>query len=303
MSIPAEQMDAYFKSGGKDESAVTKMREVIPEPAPEPIEAPIEPAKPVVEPAKPAVAAEPDKPIPDVKFVPLEALQEERAEKKQLRQELEQFRAWQKQMEPLIAQIPKQEQAQAPDPQTDPFGYQNWALQQLGQQVQETNQWRQQQVQQAQAQEQANRVLSWASTQAKSFEATQPEYPNAYKFATDARDKEYQAMGITDPAMRNALIEQDTARVINHAAQSGLNPAELIFNFAKVRGFTPKGANPAQGALDPNAATKIAKGQAAAPKLDKGGSTADGEMTAKDLANINDPAEFEKQWKKLFGKK
>lgn len=300
MSIPAEQIDAFFKSGGTDESVVTKMREVIPEPAQEPVEQPVEAPKVETKVEAPKIE---EKPIPDIKFVPLEALQEERAEKKQLRQELEQFRQWQKQMEPLIAQIPKQEQAQAPDPTTDPFGYQNWALQQLGQQVQETNQWRQQQIQTAQAQEQSNRVLGWASQQAKSFEATQPEYPNAYKFASEARDKEYQDLGISDPADRNALIEQDTARIISHAAQNGLNPAELIFRFAVGRGFQAKGQNKAQGALDPNALDKIAKGQAAAPKLDKGGSMADGEMSAKDLANINDPEEFEKQWKKIFGKK
>ncbi len=305
MSVSAEQMNKFFETKGSDESLVTTLREAIPAPvetAPEP-EAPEVPreTKPEVKVDKPAVTE--DKPIPDVKFVPLEALQEERAEKKQLKEELRQFREWQAGVQEQLKQLPAAQQAQAPDPNTDPFGYQNWALQQLGGTVQEINQWRQQQQTQAQAQEQANRVLGWATQQAKAFEASQPEYSNAYKFATESRDKEYQALGFTDPAMRNALIEQDTARIIQHAAQNGLNPAELIFNFAKTRGFAPKDQNPAQGALDPNAQEKIARGQAAAPKLDKGGSTADGEMTAKDLANINDPAEFEKQWKKLFGKK
>lgn len=304
MSVSADQMDKFFQSKGTDESLVTTLREAIPAPvetAPEP-EAPEVPreTKPEVKVDKPAVTE--DKPIPDVKFVPLEALQEERAEKKQLKEELRQFKEWQSSVQEQLKQLPAAQQAQAPDPNTDPFGYQNWALQQLGGTVQEINQWRQQQQTQAQAQEQANRVLGWASQQAKAFEASQPEYPNAYKFATEARSKEYQAMGISDPAMINQLIEQDTARIISHAAQNGLNPAELIYKFAELRGFAGKGKT-AQGALDPNAQAKIAAGQAAAPKLDKGGSTADGEMTAKDLANINDPAEFEKQWKKLFGKK
>lgn len=299
MSIPAEQMDAFFKSGGTDESVVTKMREVIPEPAPEPVEQPVEAPKVETKVEAPKVE---EKPIPEAKFVPLEALQEERAEKKQLKAELEQFKQWQAGVQEQLKRIPAAEQAQAPDPQTDPFGYQNWALQQLGGTVQEINQWRAQQQQQAQVQAQTQQVLGWASQKAKEFEASQPEYPNAYKFATEARDKEYQALGFTDPLMRSQLIERDTAGIIQHAAQNGLNPAELIFNFAKIRGFAPKGTT-AQTALDPNALEKISKGQAAAPKLDKGGSTADGEMSAKDLANINDPAEFEKQWKKIFGKK
>lgn len=305
MSIPAEQMDAYFKSGGTDEAAVTKMREVIPEPAPITPETPDVPQETKVETKveKPAVTPTEDKPIPEAKFVPLEALQEERAEKKQLKAELEQFKQWQSQVQEQLKQIPAAQQAQAPDPNIDPFGYQNWALQQLGSTVQDINQWRQQQQQQAQVAAQANQILGWASQQARAFEITQPEYPNAYKFATDARDKEYQALGFTDPAVRNQLIEQDTARIIQHAAQNNLNPAELIFKFAEARGFQVKGKTQAQAALDPNAAAKIAAGQAAAPKLDKGGTIADGEMTAKDLANINDPEEFEKQWKKIFGKK
>lgn len=304
MSVSAEQMNKFFETKGSDESLVTTLREAIPEPAP--VETEIEVShetKPEVKVEKPAITTETEKPVPEAKFVPLEALQEERAEKKQLKAELEQFKQWQAGVQEQLKRIPAAEQAQAPDPQTDPWGYQNWALQQLGSTVQEINQWRQQQQIQAQTQENANRVLGWASQQAKAFEASQPEYPNAYKFATEARSKEYQAMGISDPAMINQLIEQDTARIISHAAQNGLNPAELIYKFAELRGFAGKGKTQAQQALDPNAQAKIAAGQAAAPKLDKGGSTADGEMTAKDLANINDPAEFEKQWKKLFGKK
>lgn len=302
MSVSAEQVEKFFQTKGSDDGLNTTLREAIPAP----VETAPEPEAPEPQAEQPKIEApkvEADKPIPDVKFVPLEALQEERAEKKQLKEELRQFKEWQAGVQEQLKQLPAAQQAQAPDPNVDPFGYQNWALQQLGGTVQEINQWRQQQQTQAQAQEQANRVLGWASQQAKAFEASQPEYPNAYKFASESRDKEYQALGFTDPAMRNALIEQDTARIIQHAAQNGLNPAELIFRFAETRGFQAKGKTQAQNALDPNAQAKIAAGQAAAPKLDKGGSTADGEMTAKDLANINDPEEFEKQWKKLFGKK
>jgi len=51
------------------------------------------------------------------RFVPLQALQEERAEKKQLREELRQYREWQAQLTQRLQQVPLQMQASpAPDP-------------------------------------------------------------------------------------------------------------------------------------------------------------------------------------------
>lgn len=43
--------------------------------------------------------------------------------------------------------------------------------------------------------------------------------------------------------------------------------------------------------------------QAAGGELNQGGATGDEEMTAKDLSGITDPDEFEKAWKKVFGKR
>ena len=43
--------------------------------------------------------------------------------------------------------------------------------------------------------------------------------------------------------------------------------------------------------------------QAAGAKLNQGGATGEGELSAKDLAGITDPEEFEKAWKRVFGKR
>lgn len=317
--------EAFFKSGGTDEAAVTKIREetnipvILPDaPAEEPIAAPS--SDEITQPAKVA-KAEPNpeevakasadsekarqKLLADLGAVPLAALQEARAEAKALKQQQAEFNAWKQQIEPILAQLPKAEQEQAPDPNTDPFGYQNWALGKLGTTVQEMQTWRQQQEQTARANEQTQRVLSWASQQAQAFQAKTPDFGDAYAFAKDSLTKELSALGYDQGAI-DAELENRQAQIIHAAAlrtQQGIptNPAELVYNYAKVRGFT--GKQQASNALDPNAAAKIAAGQAQSPKMDKGGQTADGELTAKDLANIKDPAEFEKQWAKIFGKK
>lgn len=310
--------EAFFKSGGTDEAAVTKLREetnipvMLPKTSAEEtaettsVET-TQPAKtePEIKPeevAKASVESEKarQKLLADLGAVPLAALQEARAEAKALKQQQAEFNAWKQQIEPILAQLPKAEQEQAPDPNTDPFGYQNWALGKLGTTVQDMQRWRQEQEQQAQAQAQTQRVLNWASQQAQAFQKATPDFPDAYNFAKEGRTKELLALGY-DPTAIDSALEQEQAQIIYYAAQNGKNPAELVYNYAKARGF--QGKQPATSALDPNAAAKIAAGQAQAAKMNQGGQTAEGEMTPKDLANIKDPVEFEKQWAKIFGKK
>src|SRR5579859_6803039 len=72
----------------------------------------------------------PDKESREERFVPLQALQEERAEKKQLRDELRLYREWQAQLtQRLQQQMPVQKEArEVPDPETKPLEYINHDL-------------------------------------------------------------------------------------------------------------------------------------------------------------------------------
>jgi len=142
---------------------------------------------------------------------------------------------------------------------------------------------------------------SWATSQEREFAKGQPEYHDAYRYATEARDKELQALGYSDPTVRSGIVRSNTAEIINNAMQQGRNPAELVWEYARARGFAPKST---RAAGDAEAPAKIAAGlQAAGGKLNKGGASGEGEMNAKDLAGINDPEEFEKAWKRVFGKR
>jgi hypothetical protein len=236
------------------------------------------------------------------RFVPLQALQEERAEKKQLREELRQYREWQAQLAQRLQQMPIQRQGQqVPDPQTKPLDYINHVLGNVQATTAELQQWRQQQEQAAQQRAAVQQATDWASAQEQEFAKGQPEYHEAYRYAADARDKELQALGYTDPAARAAIVRQNTAEIINNAIQQSRNPAELVWEYAQARGYTPK-AKRSSGNTD--AHSKIAAGlQAAGAKLNQGGATGDAELSAKDLANISDPEEFEKAWQKIFGKR
>ena len=229
----------------------------------------------------------------DGKFVPLQALQEERAEKKRLREELKAYREWQAQLAERLRQMPAAKPApEAPDPGTRPLDYINHVLSAMQASTTELQQWRQQQEQAAQESAQ------WAAAQEREFAKGEPEYPEAYRYAAELRDRELQALGYTDPMVRANILRMNTAEIVNNAAQQGRNPAELVWEYARSRGFAPKAACKAE------AQAKIAAAlQAGGAKLNQGGATGEGELSAKDLAGISDPEEFEKAWKKVFGKR
>jgi hypothetical protein len=238
------------------------------------------------------------------RFVPLQALQEERAEKKHLREELRQYREWQSQLAQRLQQMPASQPSQAPtapDPQTRPLEYINHVLGNMQNTTAELQQWRQQQEAAAQQRVAVQQYASWATSQEREFAKQEPEYHDAYRHAAEARDKELQALGYADAAVRANIVRMNTAEIINNAIQQGRNPAELVWEYARARGFTPKGGRKGGNA---EAQAKIAAGlQAAGGKLNQGGATGEGEMSARDLSGITDPDEFEKAWKRVFGRK
>ncbi len=288
----------FFESGGQDVPDALLERPAAEEAGPGP-HAPLEEApaeRPVAESSAPNASES-----REGRFVPLQALQEERAEKKQLREELRQYREWQAQLAQRLQQMPAPVPPQAPDPQTRPLDYINHVLGNMQSTTAELQQWRQQQEAAAQQRTAMQQTADWARAQESEFSKEQPEYHDAYRYAAEARDRELQALGYGDPAARANIIRMNTAEIINNAMSQGRNPAELVWEFARARGFTPKSGRRGGTA---EAQAKIAAGlQAAGGKLNQGGSGGDGELQAKDLAGISDPEEFEKGLEKVFGKR
>jgi hypothetical protein len=293
----SEVESRFFESGGQDVAPSLTEEQPAPQDG-EGTDAALEPEAIASTVAKDA----PDKDAREGRFVPLQALQEERAEKKQLRDELRQYREWQAQLtQRLQQQVPANPQREVPDPQTKPLEYINHVLGNMQASTAELQQWRQQQELDSQQRSALRQYASWATSQEREFAKSQPEYHDAYRYAAEARDKELQALGYSDPAARSGIVRSNTAEIIHNAMQQGRNPAELVWEYARARGFAPRSARTAG---DAEASAKIAAGlQAAGGKLNKGGAGGEGEMSAKDLAGINDPDEFEKAWKRVFGKR
>ncbi len=304
-----EAESKFFESRGQD------VAPSLSEGAPGPEEAPTDKVD-ASERGEATVTETPARAERDERFVPLKALQEERAEKKQLREELKAYREWQAQLAQRLQQTPftqgQQAQQSMPDPQQDPLGYINHVLGNVQNSTAELQQWRKQQEQAAQQRAAVHQYASWATAQEQEFAKSQPEYHDAYRYAAEARDRELKALGYDDPNQRAAIVRTNTAEIIHNAMQQGRNPAELVWEYARARGFTARrersamdggaGRGTRDGSVD--GAAKIAAGmQVAGGKLNQGGVAGEGELSARDLAGITDPEEFEKAWKRVFGKK
>lgn len=174
--------------------------------------------------------------------VPLPALQEERAKRREATQRAQDFERQLAEQarfnQQLLARIAQGQQPQAPDPNADPFG----AVIHTTQQTQaELRQIRQEQAQRDAWQNQQQQYQNFVGA-VKAHEATfaqqQPDYPEAIKFAKEARISEYKAMGLSADQARQRL-SNDEHELVQWAFQSGENPAKAAFDWAVARGYVP----------------------------------------------------------------
>ena len=252
--------------------------EAAPEPKPEP----------VAEQAK--VETEAEKPEKQ-NFVPQQALHEERKTRQELQREFEQYKS---QTEERLRQIAERinPPQQPPSVDEDPIG----ALKATQAELQQFREFAQQQQQESQARQQIQTIATRAAALEREFVTKTPDYNEASAHLIQSRDAELQMLGMADPMQRQQTIQMETMALANMAIQNNQNPAELVYTLARQRGFTPKQAEAAAQAVNPEAEklNRIAEGQQAGQSLGSAtGSPPPAEVSAKVLANMSDE-EFDK---------
>lgn len=257
-------LDEFLGAAGVNE-AQAELEADTNEPAPQ------EAAKPEPEPA-PQEAAKPEpepatQEAPEDKRVPLAALHEERRKRQELQAKLEAY-------ERAIQEAQQQYDNQNTDP-----------AQKLEQQQQEL------QAQQAALQEQLAqmRVLD---EYRRSAQAAGEGFQPAYQHLLRARDAELRALGVLDDAQRMQALQQEEFALAQMAIQNGRNPAELIMELAKARGYQNRGEAQAEVR---KAGLEAAKTVAQATKA-----PSENADDAESLLNIDDDEEFNRAWSKLM---
>lgn len=148
-----------------------------------------------------------------------------------------------------------------------------------------------QQLENNQRQHQEAAVINSYRQSAAVFAQENPDFNDAYSHFINSRRQELQAMGYAPNEAQNILQQEEFAAAIR-AMQNETNPAAMIYEAAKVRGY--KKAEPQNS----DKMKTIEKGVQASRV--SGGSPIAGNVTLESLAEMSDE-EFSKNWDKLIG--
>lgn len=286
-------------------------------------------------PAEPAIPENPDAPVVEQegdgsqardergKFVPHQALHQERLARKEAQEQLRALSEKQAILEDrwntiLKLQDKPQEEAKGPpDPNEDIFGAIKWQQEQfLADRKAREDEQRQQQEYHKQTQ--AEREISgyWQSS-VQDYASREPDFTNAAGWLSDFRHKQLEVLATIEPSMatpaaRNAQIDMELKQIIAVAKERGQNPAEIVHQLAKGWGYTgaqqQEQANPNQEIVD--SLSRLEKAQQASRTLASSGGKSPGDnMTAEAILSMSndefsrwssDPAN-ERLFKKIMG--
>lgn len=233
------------------------------------------------------------------KYVPHGALHEERMRRKELQAEIERIREESKQQSQMMQQVLAQlKQKQEPEPTLDDdpvayFQHENEKLRQKLESLGQTVEQRQEQDTQAQ---QINNLVSAYRKSAQSFAETTPDFTDAYTHLVTLRANELKALG-HDPSEIEMVLQREEMGLAASALQQGVNPAERIYELAKVRGYKKAEANTE---ANTEKIKTLEKGVKAAKPTS--GAPQGGEITLEYLAEVADTMdakEFNELWAKF----
>jgi hypothetical protein len=229
--------------------------------------------------------AEKTEPKPD-RVVPLGALHEERARRKELQAKVDK-------MEQTFAKLTERlnPQPQIPAFEENPAAHLQAKTQQLEQQIQQQNETVQQaearRAQEAQLAQFDNAYQSAAMQYAKQT----PEFTDAYQHLIASRHQAYEQMGV-DPGEYVERLKHEERQIAHTAFTLGVNPGALLHNLATAAGWKPKPQKqtPNLEVVAKGVQTKSLSGVSGKPTSN---------MTLEALAEMNDE-DFDKNWDKLI---
>lgn len=142
-------------------------------------------------------------------------------------------------------------------------------------------------------------LRNWGSAQEIAFQRQEPAYNVAMDYLRANRDEELAELGITDPARRQQVINEDITTIAQTARRDGVNFAERLYKQAVRRGFQkapPAVAAPAAPVIPPldaelaavDRAARIEEGRANATTIGSLGAAPARTMSVEQILNLPD---------------
>lgn len=288
-TITDSQIDEFFDNGGKFKDPDKPKKAKKAEKQPEVVETPEKEAK-----ADEATQPEEEKKdSKEDKKVNYGALHEERQRRK-----AEAARASKIEAEFAEYKAKYQPQQQQYQPQNP--------LEVIALRQQQIDQYLTKQEQDRQKQAEDNAFREKYSASAEAFKQDAPDFTDAYNFLVESRLSELQTIGWS-PEDANRILVEDEKGIVNLAYQNEVNPAERIYNLAKMRGYQGKQAEPQVDNTQIEAKLDtIIKGQMSNKTLPPASKAVSKDLTAEAIAamdiDVMGSSDFDSAWNKLFGR-
>lgn len=217
-------------------------------------------------------AEQANEPEPGKKTVPLEALHEERAKRKEEARRNQLLEERLTALADRLSQPPVPQKAVEVEPEPDPDDFGG----QLMHKLTRLEKWQEEQRKQAESQQQEygqrqqlNRLIETAQIQTKQFMEEAPDYGDAYQHYRTNRAAELETLGL-QPGQINQQMNREELQFIARAQQQGQSAPEIIYKLAKARGYTGVKAelpNQQQAKKEPPRSVSAMSGKSTGGKL------------------------------------
>lgn len=194
-----------------------------------------------------------------------------------------------------------QPQEKVPSFEEDPIEALRYQQEQIAKKLQQHDQNNQQRSQQEQTWQAYSQFMTAYHNSAKEFAKTQTDFTQAYTYLHTQRKEELLDAGY-NTQQADILLQEDEAAIVANAFSQNKNPAEIIYNLAKRRGFTAAQQQTSQAKNNVQKIQAMEKGMQASKSLSNAGGKAENTLSLESLASM-DAEELdsflEKNWSKL----
>lgn len=300
-SIDDAQIDKFFESGGNEELLPAENASEESTQQQQQQEVNQEQAQ------TQAQAQEKEQAQKQEKMVPYGAMHEERMRRQELQREIENYKQRTEKMEQAFQQVLQRANApqeRVPTFEEDPLEALRYNQNEIAKVLQSQNQTLEEQRAAAVRHAQLSQFQDMCNQSVADFEKTAPDYKQAYQWLVEQELKGFETLGYDQKTAIKLLRDNEMALAAT-AFKEGFNPAERIYNYAKLRGFQLPSAPKQINEVDQitKKLETIEKGIQASRSLGSAGGGTSQPLTLAALANMDGDELDEilgKDWEKLM---
>ena len=273
-----------------------------------PPEAPAKPAEAAgAAPAetKPGAAEKPGgEPEPKRGTVPVGALGEERARRREADQKVAALTEKVADMEALFAKFQKGPEKPPPSFEEDAVAATQHHIGKVGERLTKVEKIIESNTEASRTQAEQRAFVGRYVGAVQAFTAEKPDFQEAYRHLFNDRQAEHREAGHTDPELLERMLFAEEAGIVDQAFRDGVNPAQRLYRLAERRGYKPAGAKAPAAAPEPepDKIETLKKGAEGAKSLSTVRGAPESTVTLERLLELSrtDPAAFDREFEKTF---